>query len=100
MLVPRRVGLANNIVPVDIVAGTFGAILEAGGANAVLAAYQVIIVGCLLALWKNGALSGFTAAILSVLLLSPMLINEAKITALYLPLSSSSFSTATSLPSR
>ena len=34
--------------------------LEAGGANAVLAAYQVIIVGGLLALWKNGVLSGLS----------------------------------------
>jgi len=86
VLVPKRIGLGNGIVPVDIVAGTFGAILEAGGANAVLAAFQVIVVACLLGMWKNGALSGFTTAVLSLLLLSPMAINEAKITALYLPL--------------
>ncbi len=86
VLVPRRFGLGNGIVPVDIVAGTFGAILEAGGANAVLAAYQVIVVACLLALWKNGALSGFMAAVLSLALLSPMVVNQAKITALYVPL--------------
>ena len=85
-LVPKRVGLGAGIVPVDIVAGTFGATLDGGGANAVLAGFQVIVVGCLLALWKNGALSGFKAAAASLLLLSPMLVNEAKITALYLPL--------------
>ena len=79
VLVPKRVGLGGGIVPVDIVAGTFGAILEAGGANAVLAAYQVIVVACLLALWKNGALSGFKAAVLSLMLLSPMVVNQAKI---------------------
>jgi hypothetical protein len=86
ILVPRRVGLGGGIVPVDIVAGTFGAILEAGGANAVLAAYQVIVVACLLGLWKNGALSGIKTAVLSVMLLSPMMINQARITALYVPL--------------
>jgi hypothetical protein len=86
ILVPKRVGLGGGIVPVDIVSGTFGAVLTAGGANAVLAAYQVIVVACLLALWKNGALSGFITALLSVVLLSPMVVNEAKITALYLPL--------------
>jgi hypothetical protein len=86
VLVPRRVGLGGGIVPVDIVAGTFGAILEAGGANAVLAAYQCIIVACLLALWKNGALNGIVAGVLSLMLLSPMALNQAKITALYLPL--------------
>ena len=86
VLVPKRVGLGGGIVPVDIVAGTFGAILEAGGANAVLAAYQCIVVACLLALWKNGALSGFKAAVFSLALLSPMVVNQAKITALYVPL--------------
>jgi len=86
VLVPKRVGLGGGIVPVDIVAGTFGAILEAGGANAVLAAYQCIVVACLLALWKNGALSGFKAAVFSLALLSPMAVNQAKITALYVPL--------------
>jgi hypothetical protein len=86
VLVPKRVGLGNGIVPVDIVAGTFGAILEAGGANAVLAAYQCIVVACLLALWKNGALNGIVAGVLSVVLLSPMVVNQAKITALYIPL--------------
>jgi hypothetical protein len=86
VLVPKRVGLGGGIVPVDIVAGTFGAVLEAGGANAVLAAYQVVVVACLLALWKNGALSGFKTAVLSLALLSPMAVNQAKITALYVPL--------------
>jgi hypothetical protein len=86
ILVPRRVGLGGGVVPVDIVAGTFGAILEAGGANAVLAAYQVVVVACLVGLWKNGALSGIKTAVLSVALLSPMVINQARITALYVPL--------------
>jgi hypothetical protein len=85
VLVPKRV-LGGGIVPVDIVAGTFGAVLEAGGANAVLAAFQVVVVACLLALWKNGALSGFKAAVMSLALLSPMAVNQAKITALYVPL--------------
>jgi hypothetical protein len=86
VLVPKRVGMGNGIVPVDIVAGTFGAILEAGGANAVLAAYQCIVVACLLALWKNGALNGIIAGVVSMALLSPMVVNQAKITALYIPL--------------
>ena len=84
VLVPTRI--EPGIVPVDIVAGTFGAILDAGGANAVLAAYQFIVVACLLALWKNGALSGLKTALLSVRCLLPMVVNQAKITALYVPL--------------
>ena len=53
-LVPKRIGLGEGIVPVDVVAGTFGAQLLGGGANAVLAAFLVIVIGWLLALWKNG----------------------------------------------
>ena len=85
-LVPKRIGLGNGIVPVDIVAGTFGATLLGGGANAVLAAFMVIVIGWLLALWKNGVLSATTAVGLSVLLFSPLLVNQAKIAVLYLPL--------------
>jgi hypothetical protein len=85
-LVPKRVGLGEGIVPVDIIAGTFGGLLLGGGANAVLAAFQVIVVGILLAMWKNGALSLFKVAVLVPVLLSPLLLNEAKISVLYLPL--------------
>jgi hypothetical protein len=85
-LVPLRVGLGGGIVPVDIVAGTFGATLYGGGANAVLAAFQIIVVGVMLALWKNGAMSLPRMAILSAVILSPLLVNQAKVAVLYLPL--------------
>jgi hypothetical protein len=84
-LVPLRKPLmGDGLVPVDIVAGTFGATLLGGGATAVLAAFQIIVVGLLLALWKNGALSSLKTAFLSLLLLTPMLINQAKVSVLYL----------------
>ena len=85
-LVPKRIGLGEGIVPVDVVAGTFGAQLLGGGANAVLAAFLVIVIGWLLALWKNGVLSVITALSLSLLLLTPLLVNQAKMAVLYLPL--------------
>lgn len=85
-LVPKRIGLGEGIVPVDVVAGTFGAQLLGGGANAVLAAFLVIVIGWLLALWKNGVLSVITAVSLSLLLLTPLLVNQAKVAVLYLPL--------------
>src|SRR5262249_13527302 len=86
-LVPQRVGLeGQGVVPADVVAGTFGAYLLGGGANAVLAAFEVIMVGWLLAFWKNGTLSLFKTATLALLFLSPMLVNEAKVTLIYIPL--------------
>lgn len=86
VLVPQRTGWGGNIVAVDIVAGTFGAEFYGGGANAVLAAFMIIVIGCLLAMWKNGVLSVPKLTLLSALLFTPLLVNEAKISALYLPL--------------
>lgn len=85
-LVPQRVGLGDGIVPVDVVAGTFGAERLGGGANAVLAAFAVIVAAGLLAFWKNGLLAGTTSLALALLVLTPLLVNQAKIAALYLPL--------------
>jgi hypothetical protein len=84
-LVPLREGLGGGIVPVDIVAGTFGASLFGGGANAVLALFMFMVSACLLALWKSGALPPWIAFALSFLLLSPVFVNEAKVSAIYLP---------------
>ncbi len=86
VLVPKRIGMGSGVVAVDVVAGTFGATVYGGGANAVLAAFMMIVVACLVALWKNGALSTIKTAGMSILFLSPVFINEAKISVIYLPL--------------
>jgi hypothetical protein len=86
VLVPRRQGMGEGVVPVDIVAGTFGGSVTGGGANAVLAAFLMIVIACLLGLWKHRTLSGMKLVITLPILLSPLLVNEAKITAIYLPL--------------
>ena len=83
-LVPMRMRFAGELVPVDVVAGTFGATLFGGGANAVLAAFLLIVFACLLGLWKHGALSGTKLVVLSLILIFPVFINEAKISVVYL----------------
>ena len=85
-LVPQRIGLGNQIVPADVVAGTFGASMLGGGANAAMAAFQIVVVGLLLALWKYGALSLARTVGFSLLLLTPLLFSQTKITVLYVPL--------------
>ena len=85
-LVPKRVGLGSGVVAVDVIAGTFGASMFGGGANAVLAAFMMIVVACLLAIWKNGGLSTTKTTIMCLLFLAPVFINEAKISAIYLPM--------------
>jgi hypothetical protein len=86
VLVPRRMGLGGGVVPQDVIAGTFGATETGGGANAVLAAFLFIVIGCLMGLWKRGALSTGKLALLVPILLSPVFVNETKISAIYLPL--------------
>jgi len=86
VLAPKRQGMGGGVVAVDVVAGTFGASMWGGGANAVLAAFMMIMLGCIWAMWKNGALSTPRTVLLSVLFLSPIFVNQAKISALYLPL--------------
>ncbi|MFH0341653.1 MAG: hypothetical protein ACHBNF_05855 [Chromatiales bacterium] len=81
VVVPSRV--TQGIVPVDIVAGTFGAELEGGGLNALLSAFQFMVVAGLIALWRRDRLSGTRALTLSAVLLVPLLINEAKVSLVY-----------------
>lgn len=89
VLVPLRQSLLSSldgVVPVDIVAGTFGATLFGGGANAVLAAFMMLTVGCAIALWKHGAMKGRWAFLLVLLCMSPLMVNQTKISIVYLPL--------------
>lgn len=86
-LVPLRYGLGTAPVgfqPVDIVAGTFGAHLYGGGANAVLAAFMMMALACFAGLWKHGALTTSRAVSLSLVAISPLLLNQTKISVLYL----------------
>ncbi|MEX0707128.1 MAG: hypothetical protein WD078_04140 [Woeseia sp.] len=86
-LVPLRYGLGTAPVgfqPADIVAGTFGAHLYGGGANAVLAAFMMMALACFAGLWKHGALTTPRAVLLSLLCISPLLLNQTKISVLYL----------------
>lgn len=82
-VVPGRHGLIKGIVPLDIVSGTFGGSFEGGGANAVLAAYLFVVWSCALALWKNGILSTGRTLVASAILLAPVMINEAKVSVVY-----------------
>lgn len=84
-LVPLRKPYAGEITPVDVVAGTFGALLLGGGSNAVLTLFMFIIVACLIGIWKQGKLSTFWTGALSLTFMTPVFFNETKIAAVYLP---------------
>ncbi len=87
VLVPFRERIDDGgLVPVDIVTGTFGGMLLGGGPNSVLSLFMIVVVGCLAGLWRQQQLSGLKLAIASMLLLSPILVNNSKVSLIYLPL--------------
>lgn len=81
---PVRHGLERGIVPLDIVSGTFGGSLNGGGANAVLAVFMFIVWSCVLALWKSKVISTSRMLLISAILLAPVMINEAKVSIVYI----------------
>ncbi|HEX7035815.1 MAG TPA: hypothetical protein VF210_08575 [Pseudomonadales bacterium] len=85
VLVPMRQNMPG-VVPVDIVAGTFGGDVRGGGANSVMTLFLIMVAAGLLGLWRHGALSGPRALGGALLLLSPILLNSARAALLYLPL--------------
>lgn len=86
ILVPRRASLGGGVVAADVIAGTFGATETGGGANAVLAVFLFVVLGCLLGLWKKGVLSSLKLVFFVPVLLSPLFVNQTKISAIYLPI--------------
>ena len=49
-------GSIQGLVPVDIIAGTFGGELFGGGNNAEMATFLIIVLAFLLSRWRSGLL--------------------------------------------
>lgn len=78
VLAPARTGLPG-IVPVDIVAGTFGGAVLGGGANSLLALYLLSVIAVLVSLWRSGAFVGSRWPLPAAgLLMLPLFLNESK----------------------
>lgn len=88
VLVPQRSGVADaarNIVAVDVVAGTFGGNMSGGGRSADLAVLVVIAITLFFAQWQAGRRSLTATLGLSALAFTPILLNEAKLALVLLP---------------
>jgi hypothetical protein len=88
ILVPQRSGAvdaAHNIVAVDIVAGTFGGSMTGGGRSANLAVLSALAVTLFFAQWKSGIQSLKTTICFSAVAFTPILLNEAKMALVLLP---------------
>lgn len=84
VLVPARVGLHQWIIPVDVVAGTFGAEKGGGGENSMLTAFLIIMISGFAALWRRGVISApvFFGAV--IVLFWPIVLTESKISVFYM----------------
>lgn len=88
-LVPIREGYVashQGLVPVDVVAGTFGAGMFTGGNNAEMATTLIILFAFLLTRYRANLLAGKKLLWLSLLLLSPLAMGETKIIVIFFPL--------------
>lgn len=88
-LVPVRESMRNSIpdlVPIDIVAGTFAGVLSGGGGSSEMSTFLVIVFAFLLARYKEQQLASIDLLRLMILLFIPLLIGEAKIIVIFLPL--------------
>lgn len=86
ILVPERGGLAAGGDVTDVVAGSFGANLTGGSANAEMATFLLIAYGFLFSRWREKQLTGNTLLLLTPFLLAPLFMGETKIVVVMLPL--------------
>jgi hypothetical protein len=84
VVVPTREGLGDGLIPIDVVAGSFGADWYGGGENSVLSAYLIIVVAGLIALWRNGGLTVWRLLPLAAIVMAPVFFTESKISLVYL----------------
>ena len=84
-LVPLREGL-RNIVPLDVVAGTFGAMRYGGGASGEMATFLIIVLAFLLAQQMEKTLPPRRLMLLALLILTPLFLGETKAVVVLLPI--------------
>jgi hypothetical protein len=76
----------KGLVPVDIIAGTFGGELLGGGNNAEMATFLIIVLAFLLSRWRAGLLTTKKLIYLCIPTLSPLFLGETKIVVIFLPI--------------
>lgn len=88
-LVPLREAVRfgyPGMVPIDVVAGTFGASLYGGGANAEMATFLIVCFAFLLSRLRAGLLTARRVALMAPFILAPLFLGETKVVVVLLPL--------------
>jgi hypothetical protein len=89
VMVPKREALMMSLpglVPIDVVAGTFGASLYSGGANAEMATFLIIVFAFMLAHSREKTLPKKYLILLTLPVLAPLFMGETKVVLILLPL--------------
>jgi hypothetical protein len=88
VLVPIREGLAYtyDLVPIDIVAGTFGSSMYGGGANANMATFLIIALAFLLSHRREKLLGLGNYLMLLPFVIIPLFMGETKVVIILLPI--------------
>lgn len=89
VLVPIRESFVESypgLEPIDVVAGTFGALMYGGGNNAEMATTLIMIFAFLLARYKEKILTLKKLCWISAILLAPLFMGETKIMIIFFPL--------------
>lgn len=74
------------LVPIDVVAGTFGANLYTGGANSEMATFLIIVLAFMLARQRAKLLSLRHLVLIAPFVLAPLFLGETKVVVILLPL--------------
>jgi hypothetical protein len=86
VLVPQREGMANGVVPIDVVSGTFEASFLGGGNSSGMVLFLTMALALVVAAWREGVLKGAWCLLLALVFLLPMGLGETKVVVLFLPL--------------
>lgn len=89
VLVPERESLVYmypGMVPIDIVAGSFGGFMYGGSNNAEMATVLIMIFGFLLSRYRANLLTVKQMTWLSIILLMPLGMGETKILVIFFPI--------------
>ncbi|MDR4514982.1 hypothetical protein [Nitrosomonas sp.] len=87
--VPFRESIKNaypHMVPIDVVAGTFGSSITGGGASAEMAVFLIIILGFILTRRMEKTLSTKYFVLLTPIIIAPLFLGETKAVLFMLPL--------------
>ncbi|MDO9215148.1 MAG: hypothetical protein Q7U23_15120 [Methylococcales bacterium] len=89
VVVPSLEGLVESrpeLVPIDVVAGSFGASKLGGGNSAEMAIALIIMFGFLLSRYKSNIMTGKELFTVSLVLLAPLAMGETKIIIIFFPM--------------